>query len=63
MNGTVANSDSHPWLVSIYIGKNEPYPSCGGVLISNLHVLTAAHCIKSNRFEKFLEVQGCLFTK
>lgn len=48
VNGSESNPDSHPWLVSIYIGKNDPYPSCGGVLVSNLHVLTAGHCIKSN---------------
>ncbi len=63
VNGTEANPESHPWLVSIYIGKDDPYPACGGVLISNLHVLTVAHCIKSNVFQKMslvvFNIQKC----
>ncbi len=34
-----------PWMASIQL-NNEKEHACGGVLITNQHVLTATHCVK-----------------
>lgn len=41
-------SGEYPWQVAIL--KKDPQESvyvCGGTLIDSLHVLTAAHCVKT----------------
>uniref|UniRef100_A0A6B0VBU7 Putative serine protease n=1 Tax=Ixodes ricinus TaxID=34613 RepID=A0A6B0VBU7_IXORI len=54
VNGTVAKPDSWPWMVGLYNENDTLY--CGGVLISNLFVLTAAHCF-GNTNASFLSVR------
>ncbi|KAG8515217.1 Transmembrane protease serine 11D, partial [Galemys pyrenaicus] len=45
IGGTKAEEGDWPWQVSLQL-RNAHY--CGGILISNIWILTAAHCFKSN---------------
>lgn len=42
VGGKETSANQYPWMVGLY-RNNRLY--CGGALISNKHVLTAAHCI------------------
>ncbi|XP_065582909.1 venom protease-like isoform X2 [Artemia franciscana] len=42
VGGKTATPGSHPWIASIMENSNH---ICGGALVSNKHVLTAAHCV------------------
>lgn len=46
-NGHATKRGSHPWLVAVYAQKVLGLEfTCGGTLISNKYVITAAHCIR-----------------
>uniref|UniRef100_H2YEV2 Peptidase S1 domain-containing protein n=1 Tax=Ciona savignyi TaxID=51511 RepID=H2YEV2_CIOSA len=47
IGGRVATYGSHPWLVSIR--RLTDVNICGGTLISNRHIITAAHCFDGIR--------------
>lgn len=48
-NGGDVAKYTYPWVVAIYtIWKKKANFSCAGTLISNKHVITAAHCVKRN---------------
>uniref|UniRef100_V5H8V1 Putative trypsin-like serine protease n=1 Tax=Ixodes ricinus TaxID=34613 RepID=V5H8V1_IXORI len=55
VNGTTAHPDDWPWMVGLYTVDDKFY--CGGVLISNQYVLTAAHCYKDQNTTGFLSVR------
>jgi secreted trypsin-like serine protease len=51
INGIDADPDMYPWQVSLQL-KGEANHFCGGSMISECHVLTAAHCFsKDDNFE------------
>ncbi|XP_003280000.2 chymotrypsin-like elastase family member 2B [Nomascus leucogenys] len=50
LGGEEARPNSWPWQVSLqYSSNGQWYHTCGGSLIANNWVLTAAHCISSSR--------------
>lgn len=44
VGGRPADPNEWPWMAAIF-RRTQSYVSCGGVLITDLHVLTAAHCV------------------
>ncbi|XP_059085379.1 plasma kallikrein-like [Tigriopus californicus] len=44
-NGKEADPNEFPWMVGLFKSRNQDHPICGGVLISDRHILTAAHCL------------------
>lgn len=54
IGGHEATPGMFPYMVSLF-GKQGPY--CGGSLISDRFVLTAAHCANSSRLVSYLHYQ------
>ncbi|XP_011057378.1 PREDICTED: transmembrane protease serine 11D-like isoform X1 [Acromyrmex echinatior] len=51
-NGQKTSTDQWPWLVALFIARNDEYNfQCGGTILSNRHVLTAGHCLTFNSTE------------
>merc|ERR1711962_1745049 len=52
VGGKPADKHEYPWMVAlVYRGHNDKGPFCGGSLITERHVLTAAHCFKDETKE------------
>jgi len=50
VGGEVASPNSWPWQISLqYKSGSRYYHTCGGTLITTSWVMTAAHCVDSNR--------------
>ena len=49
VGGREAIPNHYPWMVAITDTRG--YPVCGGTLINNQWILTAAHCVQTNRDE------------
>lgn len=48
IGGTKIAIDEHPWMVLLeYSDHRQSFFGCGGALINNRYILTAAHCIRS----------------
>ncbi|XP_022696315.1 proclotting enzyme-like [Varroa jacobsoni] len=48
VGGSEAIPGSFPWMAAIYIQSGSSWlQACGGALVSNKHVITAAHCVVS----------------
>ena len=45
IGGTETGVNEYPWQVGLLAG-NKRHPFCGGSIITNQHILTAAHCLK-----------------
>jgi len=55
IGGKDAKEHEWPFMVAIVM-KNGNLPTCGGALISDRHVLTAAHCFHGNKNKDTLQV-------
>uniref|UniRef100_A0A0K8RGW3 Putative serine protease n=1 Tax=Ixodes ricinus TaxID=34613 RepID=A0A0K8RGW3_IXORI len=55
INGTPATPGHWPWMVGLYTAEDHFH--CGGVLINNQFVLTAAHCYRDKNTTGFLSVR------
>jgi trypsin len=52
VGGKPTRDRAYPWMVALFeLYKAKPYFSCGGTLIDETHVLTAAHCSLSTRID------------
>jgi secreted trypsin-like serine protease len=61
IRGYEASAHSQPWLVSlrqVYSGSQVSSHVCGGALITDQHVLTAAHCVEGLKAEQLAVIAG-----
>jgi hypothetical protein len=63
VGGVPADTGEWPWMAALLRDKTDQY--CGGVLITDQHILTASHCVdKYNfRYSNLHQVEGGVFTK
>ena len=55
VGGQQAQPGEWPWQVSLMRGS---FPFCGGTLVSNQYIITAAHCVKSTDWNR-VKVKIC----
>lgn len=61
INGVAAAPNSHPWQVSLgvaWIADQKQAHFCGGSLVDDKWIMTAAHCVRGLLMEDFLVVAG-----
>jgi secreted trypsin-like serine protease len=49
VGGQNAQAGEWPWQVSLMRGS---FPFCGGSLVSNEYIITAAHCVESSDWDR-----------
>ncbi|XP_035204544.1 proclotting enzyme-like [Stegodyphus dumicola] len=51
VNGREADKGSWPWMAVVFVERRNgnKSPDCGGSLVTNRHVITAAHCVVTGR--------------
>lgn len=49
VGGQQVRSNKYPWTAQLVKGRHYPRLFCGGSLINDRYVLTAAHCVHGNR--------------
>ncbi|XP_052898282.1 CLIP domain-containing serine protease B15-like isoform X2 [Anopheles moucheti] len=57
--GKESNRGEHPWAALLFynVGRNRVVPNCGGALVTQRYVITAAHCIVDKPKWKLLYVR------
>ena len=46
IGGKVVSINQFPWMAGLFASRFAEHPFCGASLISNKHLITAAHCIQ-----------------
>ena len=46
IGGEVVGVNQYPWVAGLFADRFAEHPFCGATLISNKHLITAAHCIE-----------------
>ena len=59
-SSTIINgsSASYPWMVFLYNYGDTDTSFCGGILISDLEILTAAHCVNGKTIDEVIVIVG-----
>ena len=59
-SSTIINgsSASYPWMVFLYNFGDTDNSFCGGILISDLEILTAAHCVNGRSIDEVIVIVG-----
>ncbi|KAK9509888.1 hypothetical protein O3M35_004780 [Rhynocoris fuscipes] len=57
VNGDFVDEGQYPWIVALKYRNN---PHCGGSIITEQHILTAAHCTVNRRAEDFHVITGTI---
>lgn len=57
LNGKQTGINEYPWQAAL-IRKGEMHPFCGGSLVNDRYVLTAAHCVHCEQERKLTVVLG-----
>jgi len=47
VGGPNADKNEYPWMVGVVTSRGRTKPWCGGSLITEKHILTAAHCVEN----------------
>jgi len=53
VNGDKVEKGSYPWMASLWNTRRKKH-FCGGSLVANRWVVTAAHCIPSSKIQRFI---------